>query len=437
MTPHPPRRPSRPPTHRRPGRPQPRALQRALGSVLVCALGAALLLGDPQPAAAQFNGDFTLRKDVLEIENFLDWKAYQHPYAWQAALARAPNSFDGSAGSLSQRRFYVADEIRLQKDIGRYGAVLYDQHEDAFFRSEPLYQEIELRVGRGVYGSILGFPTADKRYTGVGFAVALGQRTDASYIRWTHLRQDRLYNRQALGLQRFESFPELDRLEARLSWDDRLVAQLLWREEHPTEFLTPSPDDPGQGLRETYRGRKGELALNLRWSATVLTGLSLRRDRERRTRGPLDADSTVSAAAQQIEFARSDVYAVLNLAGGNVLEAGAYDGAFRNQIVAQHLSDTFSHHLLTRAVYALWTYPLSDWFRWQFSFQVGRADLLTYDPTADVPVQAERSTQSKFGAGVILQEAGSYAVYFNSTWDTDILTHRAWDGGNVQVLFLF
>jgi hypothetical protein len=43
----------------------------------------------------------------------------------------------------------------------------------------------------------------------------------------------------------------------------------------------------------------------------------------------------------------------------------------------------------------------------------------------------------KAGVGVVLQEAGSYRAFFNTTWDLDIFVHRQWDGGNVQLQWLF
>jgi|GEM_PF-1174899 len=401
------------------------------------ALGAALLLAAATPVPAQFNGDFGIHKDVLDVENFLDWKAYQHPYPWRYARYTAPNYIDGSVGSLSQQTFYLFEELRLEKDLGRYGSVLYFQQEDSFFRHEPIYQEIELRLGRGVYGSIVGFPQHDKINGSQGVALAYGERTDWNTVRLTHLRQYALFNEQGTGPQRFARAPELDRLEARAFWHERVFVQLNWREERPTELLTPDAVDPTQGLRQRYAGRKLGLVLDVHWSERLLTGISLRRQHERRERDPLDASSAISAARQDLELSWSNAYAVVTLAGGSVIEAGAYHGAFRNHIAADDVAERFDHHLLTDAAYVLWTLPRGEGFRWLFSLQLGRADLATMDGAAPQDDIAERSNQGKAGVGVVLHEAGSSFIFFNTTWDLDIFTHRQWDGGNIQLLFLF
>jgi len=413
-----------------------RGLRTRRGAGVLTVLLAALLLW-PGPAHPQFTGDFTLGKHLLETENFLDWKAYQHPYAWRQELATAPNSFDGTAGSLSQRNFYFFEEIRLEKSLGRYASVHYFQQQDAFFRPDPSYQEIELRFGRGVYASVLGFPNHEKTDTHLGFALAWGQRPEDDYLRYTRVSLFRLYNKETLGLERYARGPVLDRLEARTVLGERVTLQLQWREERPTERTSPDPADPAQGTHETYQGRKWDGLVDVRWSPRLSTGLSARSLREWRTRAPLAPAGAPPDAAQALEWGTGDLYAVVALPTGDVLEGGVYRGVYRNTIGADALSERLLHHLLTDALYGLWTHRRSEWFQWLFSLQAGRVALLTTDPAAPQRPVDERSTQVKGAVGVVLQEPGSYRVLFNSTWDLDTFGQREWDGGNVQLLFLF
>lgn len=401
------------------------------------ALLCAALLGFAGGAWAQFDGDFALHKYTLDAENFLDWKAYQHPVDWRYARYTAPNLLDGSVGSLSQKIFYEFEQVRLQKALGRYGSVLYSQREDSFYRPDPIYREIELRVGRGWYASVVGFPEHDKINGSQGIALAWGERTDWNYVRFTHLRQYALHNDQTTGAARFLRAPELDRLEARVFWRQWLFVQLQWREERPTDLFTPDAASGAPGLLEHHEGRKADLVLDLHWSPRLLTGLTLRRRLERRARTPLAGAADGSAARQQMEMAWSDAYAAVTVAGDNRIEAGVYRGAFRDYIAANAAAERLDHHLFTNAAYVLWSHPRSEWFRWLFSFQGGRADLVTHDGAKPAEDVAERSTQLKAGVGAILQQAGSYYIFFNTTWDLDIFTHRQWDGGNIQLLFLF
>lgn len=403
-----------------------------LGTLLICAV----LVAWTSRAHAQFNGDFGLRKYALDAENFLDWKAYQPPYEWRYARYTAPNLLAGTVGSLSQKIFYLSEQVRLQKALGRYGSVLYYQQEDAFYRPDPIYREIELRVGRGWYASVVGFPQHDKINGGQGYALAWGERTDWNYVRVTHLRQYALYNDQTTGEARFLRAPELNRLELRTFWHRRLFVQLQWRDERPTDLYTPGSASGTPDRIDHYDGRKADLRVDWHWSPRLVTGLSLRRERERRTQ-TLPGASAGVAAHQQMELAWSDAYAVVTLAGDNRFEAGVYRGAFRNEIEAEAVAERFAHHLFTNAAYVLWSHPRSDWFRWLFSLQGGRAELATADGAEPAAAIAERSTQLKAGVGVILRQVGSYYLFFNSTWDLDIFTHRQWDGGNVQLLFLF
>jgi len=428
------------PACRRPARPARRGV--SPGPVLAFAAGLALLLatglaGQPHPAQAQFNGDFGIHKHTLDAENFLDWKAYQHPYAWRRALDTAPNLFRGSVGSLSKQVFYFAEQIRLEKRLGRFASIHYAEEEDAFFRPEPIDREVELRLGRDWSASVVGFPRHEKILGSQGYALAWGDRTRWDYVRLTRLEQFTLYNRETTGSPRFEPTPLLERLEARTFWAQRVLLQLRLRNERPTALHSPAPDDPTQALRESYEGRKADALLDVHWSPTVVTGAVWRRYREGRTRGPLDAASAVTSASQVLRLDWADVYGVFTLPSRSTIEAGVYRGAFRNDIASAGPDEQFAHRLVTRAAYVLWDYVRSDWFRWQFSLQGGRSSHSTHDGAAPDEDSAKTRSELKAGVGVILQEVGSYRAFFNTTWDLDVFTHRQWDGGNIQLLFLF
>lgn len=410
----------------------PRVLT-ALALLAALALSAWL----PGEARAQFNGSFAIERHVLEAENFLDWRAYQPPYAWRAEALRSPNLLRGSVGSLSQKRFYLFETVRLEKRLGRYGSLHYVQREDSFFRTEPIDQEFELRLGRVWTASLVGFPRHEKVQGSAGVAVAYGDRTQWNYLRLTRLRQFDLYDEEHTGEDRFDPIPVLYRLEGRVFLAERVLAQVTWRDERPTAFLIPSTADPTLARRETYAGRKVDALLEGRWSDRVSTVLIYRRERERRTVAPLGAASTVADAGQLLRLDWWDASIVLALAGGSVVEAGVYRGGFHNGIESPPGGSDFAHSLFTDAAYGFWHWPVSEWFRWHFSFQGGRSLLLTRDAADPAGAVDERTTQLKAGVGVVLQETGSYRVFFNTTWDLDVFQHRQWDGGNVQLQWLF
>ncbi len=178
--------------------------------------------------------------------------------------------------------------------------------------------------------------------------------------------------------------------------------------------------------------------LDVHWSERFVTGISGRRDREVRTRAPFAPVSAVTTAKQRLRLGLADAYAVYTFAGGDVLEAGVFRGEFANRIRAEAATEAFAHGMLTDVVYALWTHTRSDWLQWLFSLQVGAVRREVFDG-AQPPSPKDRTetTEMKAGVGIILREAGSYRVLFNSTWDLDVFDQRQWDGGNVQLQWLF
>ena len=128
---------------------------------------------------------------------------------------------------------------------------------------------------------------------------------------------------------------------------------------------------------------------------------------------------------------------MFTLGDGSVIEAGAYRGAFRDTIEADDPTGRLEHLLVTNAAYAVWDWPRGDWFHWVFSFQAGRARRKLDNGAFPESAEDKRTTELKAGAGFVLQEAGSYRFFFNTTWDLDVFSQRQWDGGNVQLVFSF
>jgi hypothetical protein len=389
------------------------------------------------PAAAQFNGDFTIQKHTLDAENFLDWKAYQHPFPWRYEAYRAPNILRATVGSLSQTRFYFLEEIRLEKDLGRYATVTYHEQEDSFYRPEPIYREVELRFGRGWYVSILGFPRHEKVLGHQGLALAWGERTDWNFLRLTQLDQYILFNEQGGSDASFTPAPIMQRLEARTFWREWLFFQIDVRSERPARLRSPERDAPALGRLESYAGLQADVVLDLHWSPRLLTGLTWHRDWERRARQPDGAASAITRAEQELDLTWTELYAVLRPAPGHVVEAGIYRGTFGNRIRAAVPEEAFSHDLLTDAAYVQWTRPDSWGFDWLFSLQAGGVDRELTDPAAPRDDEQAHSTEMKAGVGIAWYEADSYRFLFNTTWDLDVFTSRQWDGGNLQLLFFF
>jgi hypothetical protein len=382
------------------------------------------------PARAQFDGNFALERHTLDAENFLDWKAYQYPAPWRDEGSMAPNVFRGTVGSLSQKKFYLHQEIRLEKELGRYATVLYRQEEESFFRTGPIYQEIEFRFGRTFYGSIIGFPRHEKVEGHQGYALAWGERTEGSYLRLSRLKQYILFNQEGTSNQLYDDNPVLERLEGRWLRAGSVSLQVDLRNERPARLLSFSAE-----RQETYEGRKGDLVLDVHWSDRLQTGVHLNGNREKRGRYRLFAGAP--DATQTLRWGVGDAYAVYRWDEGDEIEAGALRGLFENRIAAAQENEGLEHRLASDALYALWSHPTSGSFAWLFSVQVGRVELRTLDGAGRLATEDGRSTELKLGVGGVLQEAGSYRAFFNTTWDLDLIGHRQWDGGNVQLQFLF
>lgn len=403
-----------------------RSVSLLMGSLILFAWWGCL----DENAQARFNGDFSLRKHTLDAENFLDWRAYQMPYAWRHEARTALNIFRGSVGSLSQKKFYSTHDLRLEKDFAKYASFLYGQREDSFFRGDPIEQEVEIRFGKGLYGSIFGFPRHQKIEAYQGYALSLGKRSEEQFLRLSRLKQYGLYNVENEGDEFYAPNPRTYRLEGHAYWGGRVFTMIDLRREKPATLVSPS-----RFLQESYRGDRLDMTLDVHWSNRLVTGLRHRAHKEARERWP--SAGTESRASQVLRSGWLDLYGVLSFDGGDVLEAGVYRGLFDNRIRSETSAEVFDHRLLTDAMYLVWDHARGEGARWVFSLQGGVAKLDKADGALPMEASAEESTEVKLGAGVVLEEARSHRIFFNTTWDLDLFQHRQWDGGNVQVQLLF
>jgi hypothetical protein len=399
--------------------------------------GSVLFTVLPGPAFGQFNGSYAIERFELDDENFLDWKAYQLPQRWRYASYAAPNLFQGSVGSISLDRFYLSHQIRLEADLGEYASFLYNQEEEAFYRSEPIYQEIELRAGSQVYGSLLGWVEGDKRYDNIGFAVAYGKRTDWNYVRLSRVNQYPLFNeKNSQGNHdplHYDETPVLLRLEARQFWNDRLFVQVDLKREEPAKF-----EDRGNGVDSGYEGREGDLTVDW-WGPdrSWLAGITGSLDEEKRGQSPAAGNAAVVGMSQTLLLRWWDLYYGLHVGDGDFLTLGYLDAVFSNRIRSADGDSRFRTQLTTQSLYATWETSPGSFVHWLFGLYAGNADSETRKGIAAPRPGNEDHTQLKGSAGLVLEDAAKYRFLFNSTWDLDIIEQRAWDGGNVQVQLFF
>lgn len=384
-------------------------------------------------ACAQFNGSFALEKLHLNRENWLDWRAYQPPPEWRQDAYRQPNAMQASVGSLSQVRFFQAIEIRLEKDLGPYATILYTQDEYSFFGTEPPYQEAKMRFGaKGFYGSIIGFPSADKSLGSQGLAAAWGKRTDPNTVRLSYLQEQALFNEKTEGTARYAIAPILNRLQARFFPGERVRIEVDYRDE-PTARLV-SPDLHKQ---ETYQAQKFDGWADWSVRDDLVLGLVASDNTERRQTLPDAAGPGTPAREQALTWGWSELHGVWTLGGGDVLTLAVVQSAFENVIQAPDPAFAYHFRLRTTQAYALWEVLRSAWFRWTFSLQVAEVHKFEAASKDEAERNDSPSFEGKFGFGLILAEERQYRLWLLSTWAPDAISGQKWDGGNMQFQLFF
>jgi hypothetical protein len=384
------------------------------------------------PALAQFSGSFAIDKVRLNRENWLDWRAYQPPADWRWDAYRAPNAMQASVGSLSMVRFYETHQLRLEKDLGAYATFLYSQSEASFFRSDPLYQEVEMRFGaESLFGSIIGFPRADKAQGNFGLAAAWGKRTDPNTVRLSVLEEQPLFNDKTDTSARLRRPLVLNRLQARVAPREQLVMEVDYRDE-PTAVL----DSPDLAERQTFRSQKLDAWADWWVTDAWMLGAVISDNTERRQLIPA-AGAASPAQEQALTWGWTELHALAVLPGGDRLTLAVVDSQLDNQIRSGDPNTAWRFRLRTTQAYALWEIPHSAWLHWTVSLQAGEVRL--FKPSS--PDAAERNdsptVEGKLGLGILLTEVRSYRFWFLSTWAPDAISGQKWDGGNMQFQLFF
>jgi hypothetical protein len=391
----------------------------------------------PGPLSAQFNGDFTIERHFLDIENFLDWKAYQPPVSSRYDWYFTRNGMRASVGSISMYRFYNTHEIRLEKEIGRYFTLLYEQQEDSLYRQEPIYQQAELRFGRKYHVSIIGFPQHDKKLSHSGYALSWGQRRDRSYAQISFLEHFVTYNDKNATTDKnrrdrlFDRLPVMIRLDLQHFWNNRLFLKLDHRRISAGELRIDAPSQV-----QSYRGDETDLTIDWHGQQGLLVGVSAKSKTDIRSHFPENRSAVLPNLKQDLTLKWVDLYLVHPLNGKDQLTVGLLDSLFENEINSDYIEHRYFCQLTTRQIYGIWEHPRSDWFKWMFSLQGGLA-VLSKD-FLDIREPPEQDSEElKAGIGIVMMEADQYRFFVNTTWDLDLFETRQWDGGNVQLQFRF
>ncbi|MCP4752773.1 MAG: hypothetical protein GY866_17950 [Proteobacteria bacterium] len=389
------------------------------------------------PLRAQFNGNFDIERHFLDLENFLDWKAYQMPISWRYEWYQAKNAMRASIGSISMYRFFNNIEIRLEKDIGEYFTVFYEQKEDSFYGTDPFYHQAEFRFGKGVYASVIGFPQHEKKYGNMGYALSYGKRREKDYIQISTLNQFTMYNEKNANTDKnsvsdkYIQIPVVNRLDMQAFFGHKLFVKLDYKRINKARFEIFEPKQ----IKE-FHGTEYELTLDWHEDNTWILGVTTKGEREFRSHSPESAFTDLPDMEQDLLLKWTDIYYNMRIGADDVITVGILDGLFENEIESSFAEHRYDCRFTAVQAYGLWEHDRSDWFQWLFSLQAGPAKLFRDYPTIEETVD-DQTLEMKAGIGLVLREEGHYRFFVNTTWDLDIFITRQWDGGNVQLQMYF
>lgn len=386
---------------------------------------------------AQFTGNFEIERHYLDLENFLDWKAYQPPIDWRYEWSVSPNGLFASVGSISMYEFYYLNEIRFGFPIGSYTTFYFQQFEESFYSKEPVYQEVEFRFGKQYGISIIGNPPHDKKYGHQGYALSYGYRHTNNNIRVSLLDQYFLYNEKNANTEKnskdetYIQTPTLKRLQAQYYWDNRIFLQVDVKQVTTAEL---EKEDPL--INRQFYSNSAKVTLDWKSSHEWLIGVMLFSNQEFREQTPETISQDLPDLKQNLSLNWLDFYYNSQLDETNKLTLGTLFSGFKNEISSSLEEHDYICDLTTLQAYSIWQLRKSDWFHWRFSLQAGQAeiekDYIGIDESLD-----EKNLEMKAGVGIIMQEEENYRLFINTTWDLDIFTTRQWDGGNIQLQKVF
>jgi hypothetical protein len=378
--------------------------------------------------SAYFDGDFDIQRHFLpKEENFYDWKAYQLPLSWQREWYTVKNGIQATAGSLSQELFYTKHNIKLQADLHENFSLLYFQEREEFYKSEPIYQQIEARFGNRYYLSILGFPKYEKKDESLGLAVSYNEPYTMKHAKLTYLNQLATYNAKNIDDDRnqdtddLDSTPQLLRLETRYRLFDQLDVILDLAQELEGVLL-----DGADGLEKRYCAYhyRGKLIwdINAKW----VGGLAFQQLFQERSHKPFTPSGAV-VLDQQIDLYLLDLFVNVRFEK-NELTLGYLDSGFKNRIGGL---ENYMNRLDTKHLYVKWHRDLNHWMKWFYSLQAGTFD---YTRTGQ---ENDDGINSKAGLGMVFFNADNVRFLVLTTWTADSISSGQWDGGNMQLQISF
>jgi hypothetical protein len=380
---------------------------------------------------AYFDGNFDIQRHFLpKEENLFDWKAYQLPLSWQRRWHAAKNGFQATAGSLSQELFYFKHHIKLQGDLHKYFSLLYTQEREAFYKSEPIYQQIEARFGHRYHVSVLGFPYYEKKYDNLGLAISYNEPYSMRHVKLTWLNQLATYNDKNQEDDRNEVTDDLDRnpvlikLDTRYRLFNKIDLYLDLQQELESVML-----DQSDGLEKSYHGHHYRGALHWHLNAGWLLGFAFKKRLEARTHCSQTSDGQ-ELADQEIHHHYLDFFGNASFESDEITFGYLY-GEFKNTVDALDPNQIYRMRLNSHQMYAKWQNGLNHWMKMFYSLQAGLYD---YTRTGD---DDDNGYKLKAGLGVIFFKTDRINFLVLTSWAVDSISEGQWDGGNMQLQLLF
>lgn len=385
----------------------------------------------PSELSAYFDGNWDIQRHFLpKEENHFDWKAYQLPLTWRRQWYAVKNGLQATAGSLSQEFFYMKHDIKLQADLHKNFSLLYGQKREEFYKSEPIHQQIEARFGHRFYVSVLGFPEYEKKNENIGMAISYNEPYSMAHIKLTFLNQLATYNAKNRDDDRNQASDNVDRtpmvlkLDTRYRFFKKLDLILDLKQELEGVLL-----DDADGFEKTFSGHdhRGTLIWDIKdqWRC----GLEFQHRLEDRDHRPFDPVGT-TFLYQQIDQYNLDLFVNVRFQEDE-LTFGYLDSGFKNSIDASDAGENYLMKLDSQQIYAKWQKGANDWMKWFSSLQIGTYD---YQKTGR---NKDNGIKAKVGLGMILYQAEKINFLVLTTWAADSLSDGQWDGGNMQLQYLF
>lgn len=381
--------------------------------------------------SAYFDGDFDIQRHFLpNKENMFDWKAYQLPLSWQRRWHAVKNGFQATTGSLSQELFYSKHDIKLQGDLHKYFSLLYTQEREEFYKSEPIYQQVEARFGHRYYVSVLGFPFYEKKYDNLGLAISYNEPCSMRHVKFTYLSQMATYNDKNQEDDRNVVTDDLDRNPVLLKLDtcyrlfNKIDLFLDLQQELDSVLL-----DQSDGLEKSYHGHHYRAALHWHLNAGWLLGFAFQKRLEARTHRPLTLSGR-RLVDQEIHLYSLDFFGSA-LFESEEITFGYLYSEFKNTIDALDPDQNYLMRLDSNQLYAKWQSGLNHWMKMFYSLQAGPYG---YKRTGN---DDDNGYKLKAGLGVIFFKTDRINFLVLTTWAVDSISEGQWDGGNMQLQLFF